>query len=225
MGGTDLSVLFLEDDEETADAIERGLARAGIGVSVARDAPSALDAIARRRFDAAILDVMVPGGSGLEVLENLRREGLSTPVLMLTARDSIEDRVAGLEGGADDYLVKPFAFAELLARLRALLRRPEKRIDSLQLGELEIDLLHRRVSFEERRIDLSRTEFDLLYCLASRRGEILGRQILLEEVWGYRFDPGTNVVDVHVNRLRRKLEANSVGDLVRTVRGVGYVVD
>ena len=137
----------------------------------------------------------------------------------------IEDRVLGFERGADDYLVKPFAFVELLARLQALLRRPSQRIETIKLGELELDPLLHRARTPERMVDLSATEFALLHCLARHRGNVLSRRDLLEGIWGYRFNPGTNVVDVHVNRVRRKLEAAGLPDLVRTVRGAGYVVD
>lgn len=217
-------ILFLEDDLETAQAIRSGLEREQFEVHHAADVPSAVGLLGRYRFDAAILDLMVPGGSGFEVLEGIRALGVGTPVLLLTARDEVEDRVLGFERGADDYLVKPFAFVELLARLRALLRRPSQRVEVIKIGDLEIDPLMRRARTPERMVDLSTTEFALLYCLARHRGQILSRSVLLERVWGYRFHPGTNVVDVHVNRLRRKLEAASLDDFVRTVRGAGYVV-
>jgi DNA-binding response OmpR family regulator len=220
-----MRLLLLEDDAETARTLGEGLRARGYEVAHAGDVGSAAQLLADESFDAAILDLMVPGGSGLDVLGEIRRSGHGTPVLILTARDALEDRVSGLERGADDYLVKPFAFGELLARLRALLRRPAGRVELLRVDPLEIDPLHRRVSVGERLVDLTRTEFDLLLRLAERRGEILSRRLLLQLVWGYRFDPGTNVVDVHVNRLRRKLETAGVRGALRTVRGIGYVVD
>lgn len=220
-----MRVLFLEDDSETASAISRGLEENGYRVDCAGDVPSARALVASHRFDAAILDLMVPGGTGYDVLCDLRAGERPVPVLILTARDTLEERVEGLERGADDYLVKPFAFAELLARLRALLRRSPWPTQTLRVGTLEIDPIHRRTIFGGRIIDLTRTEFDLLMSFAERRGEVLNRRLLLDLVWGYRFDPGTNVVDVLVNRLRRKLEAAGAPDLVRTVRGVGYVLD
>jgi DNA-binding response OmpR family regulator len=220
-----MRLLLLEDDAETARTLGEGLRARGYEVAHASDVGSAAQLLADESFDAAILDLMVPGGSGLDVLGEIRRSGHGTPVLILTARDALEDRVSGLERGADDYLVKPFAFGELLARLRALLRRPAGRVELLRVDPLEIDPLHRRVSVGERLVDLTRTEFDLLLRLAERRGEILSRRLLLQLVWGYRFDPGTNVVDVHVNRLRRKLETAGVRGALRTVRGIGYVVD
>ncbi len=220
-----MRVLFLEDDRETADAIRAGLERAHFEVHHAADVPTAVGLLDQYVFQAAILDLMVPGGSGYDVLAKLRELDQGTPVLVLTARQEIEDRVLGLEQGADDYLVKPFAFVELMARLRALLRRPSQRVEAIQLGDLELDPLLRRARTPARMVDLSATEFALLYSLAQHRGHAVSRRTLLESVWGYRFHPGTNVVDVHVNRLRRKLEAAGLSDLVRTVRGAGYVVD
>lgn len=220
-----MRILFLEDDPETAQAICNGLSERGYDVCHAVDVPVAQALLQGRRFDAAVLDLAVPGGSGYDVLAELRGLERGVPVLLLTARDSVQDRVEGLERGADDYLVKPFAFAELLARLRALLRRPSDRVEPVRRGDLEIDPLHRQACLGGRRVGLTRTEFDLLLCLAERGGEILTRQLLLEAVWGYRFDPGTNIVDVHVNRLRRKLEQHGGTGVVRTVRGIGYVVD
>ena len=198
---------------------------AGFAVAAARDVDEAFARLARVTFDVAVLDLMVPGGSGFDVLTELRRVQGGIPVLLLTARDGVEDRVRGLEQGADDYLVKPFAFAELLARLRALLRRPPTRVEPLRSGALEIDPLHRQLFVAGRRIDVTPTEFDVVRHLLERRGEVLTRAALLELVWGYRFDPGTNVVDVHVNRLRRKLELAGAQGIPRTVRGIGYVVD
>ena len=219
-------VLFLEDDRETGSAVAAGLAARGYEVEWASDTSAALAACARRRIDAAILDLMVPGeGGGYTVLEHLRVHTPEVLVLILTARDRVEDRVEGLVRGADDYLVKPFAFIELAARLTALLRRPPTRTDLLRVRQLEIDPLRRRASGPELALDLTQKEFDLLFCLASRRGEVLTRRELLATVWDTCFDPGTNVVDVHVTRLRRKLEAAGCGDLIRTVRGVGYTVD
>lgn len=218
-------LLLLEDDAETARTLSEGLRERDYQVAHAADVESASRLLAEGPVDAAILDLMVPGGSGLDILSQIRSTHRGTPVLILTARDTVDDRVVGLERGADDYLVKPFAFAELLARLRALLRRPAGRIEMLRIGPVEIDPLQRRVRIGERPVDLTRTEYDLLFSLAERRSEILGRRLLLELVWGYGFDPGTNVVDVHVSRLRRKLEDAGAAGVPRTVRGIGYVVD
>jgi two-component system OmpR family response regulator len=219
-----LKILFLEDDEQTAQTLTRGLEEHGFDVLHAGDVPSALARLAQAPVDAAILDVRVPEGSGYDVLEVIRARALHVPVLMLTALDSVADRVEGLERSADDYLVKPFAFAELLARLRALLRRPARRVETIVVEAVEIDPVHRIAQAGGRRLDLTRTEFDLLLAFAERRGEVLNRGVLLELVWGYRFDPGTNIVDVHVNRLRRKLADAGCAELIRTLRGVGYEI-
>jgi two-component system copper resistance phosphate regulon response regulator CusR len=218
-------ILVLEDDPATSEAVEFGLESSGYSVTSVPDAVAAKAAVQRYAYDAAVLDVAVPGGSGYEVLEVLRAQQPGAAVLMLTARDTLEDRVEGLDRGADDYLVKPFAFTELLARLRAILRRPAARVDTLRWGELEVDLLHRRASVRDTALNLTPKELELLHCLLARRGEVVSRRELLEQVWGYRFDPGTNVVDVHVARLRSKLQDVGLGDLIGTRRGLGYAVD
>lgn len=218
-------LLLLEDDDETARALASGLARSGYDVEHAATCPEAIEQVAKTRFDVAVLDVMVPGGSGYDVLRALREANAGVPVIILTARDRVEERVAGLGRGADDYLVKPFAFAELAARLQALLRRPARRVESLRIGTIELDVVHRVVTVGSQRVDSTRVEFDLLLALFERRGEVVTRRQLLEIVWGYRFDPGTNVVEVHVARLRRKLEAAGAPGAIRTMRSVGYVVD
>ncbi len=217
-----MKVLFLEDDEQTARTLCGGLEDHGFEVLHAGDVPAAIAQLARAPIDAAILDVRVPLGSGYDVLDAIRARAQHVPVLMLTAQGEVADRVEGLERSADDYLVKPFAFAELLARLRALLRRPGRRVEVIRIEGVEIDPVHRVVQAGSKRLDLTRTEFDLLLAFAERRGEVLNRGVLLELVWGYRFDPGTNIVDVHVNRLRRKLADAGRPDLIRTLRGVGY---
>jgi two-component system OmpR family response regulator len=217
-------LLLLEDDDATASAVAAGFESAGFEVFHAVDVVGALAQIAGRSFDAAILDLMVPGGGGFVVLSALREQEVRVPVLLLTARDRLEDRVEGLDRGADDYLVKPFAFTELAARVRALLRRPSTHIAPVRVGELEIDPLRRRARFGERAIDLTSREFALLLCFAERPQEVLTRKEILRLVWGYDFDPGTNVVDVHVNRLRRKLEDANAEGLLQCVRGIGYVL-
>jgi len=220
-----LRLLFLEDDLETAATLCRGLSARGFEVLHAADVPVALERLGAGRVDAAVLDLLVPGGSGYDVLEAIRASQRHIPVLILTALDAVGQRVEGLERGADDYLVKPFAFAELLARLRALLRRPAPGARPLAARGVEIDLLRRRAGIAGQPLELTRTEFELLLAFVERRGEVLNRQLLLECVWGYRFDPGTNIVDVHVSRLRRKLADAGRAGFIRTVRGVGYVVD
>jgi two-component system OmpR family response regulator len=217
-----MRILLLEDDRETAEALVKGLTQEGHDVSAVHDVESARVPMASGPFDAAVLDVMVPGGSGYDVLALLRSREPRVPVLMLTARGAVEDRVAGLDQGADDYLVKPFSFAELAARLRALVRRRPPEATRLVFGTLELDLLRRHAHVSESRLDLTRTEFSLLAALLRAGGDPVGRSELLREVWGLRFDPGTNVVDVHVNRLRRKLEDAGLTSLIRTVRGQGY---
>jgi len=220
-----LKLLFLEDDPETARSVAGALAQRGFDVSHASSVDEALEALASGLPEIAVLDLRVPGGSGYQVLDAIRARDRHVPILILTALDAVDDRVRGLEKGADDYLVKPFAFSELLARLRALLRRPARRVDPLRAGRVEVDPLRGRASCEGVPLDLTRTEFELLLALTEHRGEVLNRGFLLELVWGYRFDPGTNVVDVHVNRLRRKLADVGEAETIRTVRGVGYVVD
>ena len=217
-------ILLLEDDRETAAAVVAGLTTRGYEVCHAADSASALALEERHRFDAAILDLMVPGGSGYGVLQALRQQDARVPVLVISARDRLEDRVDGLDRGADDYLVKPFAFTELAARVRALLRRPASNVAPIRAGVIEVDPLRRLARCGERALDLTAKEFELLSCLVARQGEVLSRKEILRLVWGYEFDPGTNVVDVHVNRLRRKLEAAQAMDVLCTVRGVGYVL-
>jgi DNA-binding response OmpR family regulator len=217
-------ILLLEDDTATADALRVGLERSGFTVTWVATGADALRQVATSRFAAVVLDVMVPAGSGYDVLRRLREDGDDVPVLMLTALDGVADRVDGLERGADDYLGKPFAFAELLARLRALLRRPARRFETLRAAGIDLDPVHRHATVDGRRLDLTRVEFDLLLALAEHGGDTVTRRDLLASVWGYRFDPGTNVVDVHVGRLRRKLELAGAAGAIRTIRGVGYAL-
>ncbi len=222
--GGAVRILLLEDDDETAGALCAGFAQSGYEVVRARTRAEALERVAETRFDAVVLDLTVPDGSGYDVLAWLRRGGDATPVLILTAHDRVADRVDGLDRGADDYLVKPFAFAELLARLRALARRPARVAEPLRVAGLDLDPIHRRLTVGGARVDLTRVEFDILLALAEQRGDPVTRRHLLQTVWGYRFEPATNVVDVHVARLRRKLEDAGAGDAIRTVRGIGYAL-
>ena len=217
-----MKILLLEDDLETATALEKGLSLEGHIVRVAGRVCDALGCVAADAFDVAVLDIAVPDGTGYDVLAALRALPRPIAVLMLTARGSVEDRVEGLDRGADDYLVKPFSFAELSARLRALDRRPRPSATELRSGALTLDLMRRSASVHGDRLDLTPTEFSLLAALLRERGAPLSRRALLREVWGYEFDPGTNVVDVHVNRLRRKLEDRGLEEVIRTVRGSGY---
>jgi DNA-binding response OmpR family regulator len=215
-------ILLLEDDRETAETLAAGLGQEGHEVVVAHDVSAALARVAEAGFDAAVLDLMVPGGSGYDVLEALRRLDPPVPALLLTARGTVDDRVEGLDRGADDYLIKPFSFPELAARLRALGRRAVPAPTRLRSGELELDLLRHQALAANVRLDLTQIEFGLLATLLRAAGDPVSRRDLLREVWNLSFDPGTNVVDVHVNRLRRKLEDVGLSSVVRTVRGQGY---
>jgi DNA-binding response OmpR family regulator len=192
---------------------------------VARDGESGLGLATAENYDVIVLDLMLPERDGFSVLRALREREIRTPVICLTARDSIDDRVRGLNLGADDYLVKPFSFSELLARIHALLRRGSSLVNNVVVvGDLTIDLLGRRVEREGKRIDLSAREFALLECLARSAGQVLSRTILLDRVWDMNQDPMTNVVDVHINRLRRKVDHGFSQSLIHTIRGVGYVL-
>ena len=219
-------ILLVEDDRETADYLVRGLSEEGHGVEHVSDGREGLFRATGQSFDLIILDRMVPALDGLEVLKALRAAGVETPVLVLSALASVSDRIEGLESGSDDYLVKPFSFAELLARVNALLRRSEQRAVAadhrLIVGDLEIDPLARTVKRSGRTIDLKPREYRLLEYFARNKGRVVTRTMLLEQVWDYHFDPGTNVIDVHVSRLRRKLEDGFDNPILHTVRGAGY---
>ncbi len=222
-----MKILIVEDEPKTGDYLRQGLSEAGLNTDLARDGNDGLHLALAGDYDLIILDVMLPGLNGWQVLEALRRAGHGMPVLFLTARDQVDDRVKGLELGADDYLVKPFAFAELLARVRTLLRRgraaPEA--TSLQLADLEIDFLRRRVNRAGQRIDLTAKEFALLELFARRPGEVLPRTLIAAQVWDMNFDSDTNVVEVAVRRLRAKVDDGFEPKLIRTVRGMGYVLE
>ena len=220
-----MRVLVVDDDPGVRDSLRRSLAFNGYEVELAEDGQRALTAIALRRPEAVILDVMMPGLDGLETCRRLRAAGEDIPVLMLTARESIADRVSGLDAGADDYLVKPLALDELLARLRALLRRTLGGSDSnqqLKFSDLMLDLGTREVWRGKRSITLTRTEFHLLELLMRHPRQVLERGQILEEVWGYDFPTTANSLEVYVGYLRRKLEAEGEPRLIHTVRGVGY---
>ncbi len=222
-----MKVLIVEDEPKTGDYLKQGLTEAGFVTDLARDGWDGLHLATGGGYDLVILDVMLPGLTGWQVLEGLRHAGLDLPVLFLTARDQVDDRVKGLELGADDYLVKPFAFAELLARVRTLLRRGRTATEPthLAVADLEIDLLRRRVQRGGRRIDLTAKEFALLEFFVRRRGEVLPRTLIAASVWDMNFDSNTNVVDVAVRRLRAKVDDGFEPKLIQTVRGMGYVLD
>lgn len=231
-GSGGVRILLVEDEEKTAHAIVSDLESEGITASWAQTGEEGFFLLNSERFDAVVLDWMLPGRSGLEVLKTLRARGSKTPVLLLTARDALEDRVAGLDGGADDYLVKPFAIAELAARLRALLRRTTadsstgEKADRWRVSDLEVDVTLRRVIRAGRSIDLTRREFDLLIQLLVNAGRIVSRQTLAREVWQEvrRITPLDNAIDVHVAHLRRKIDDDFRCRLIHTVRGVGFVL-
>ena len=221
-------ILIIEDDAETAAYLSRGLSQEGHSVEQAANGQDGLFQATDGSFDLIILDRMVPVLDGLSVLKALRAAKIETPVLILSALGSVGDRIEGLECGSDDYLVKPFSFAELLARANALLRRSEARVTSdprLAVGDLEIDLLSRTVKRGGKKIELKPREYLLLEYFARNEGRVVTRTMLLEQVWDYHFDPATNVIDVHVSRLRRKLEDGFERPLLHTVRGAGYMLE
>jgi len=221
-----VKLLVVEDEKKAAAYLRKGLIENGFVVDVAFDGDDGLHLARTGDYELIVLDVMLPGRDGWSVLGELRRAGLQIPVLFLTAKDGLPDRVKGLNLGADDYLVKPFAFSELLARVRSILRRgPSRQPETLKRADLEIDLVRHRVARGGRKLDLTPKEFALLALLARRAGEVLSRTAIAEQVWDMNFDGGTNVVDVHVRRLRSKVDDPFARKLIHTVRGVGYVLD
>jgi two-component system copper resistance phosphate regulon response regulator CusR len=222
-----VKILIVEDELKTGQYLLQGLTEAGFVVDLARNGTDGLHLALHGEYGLVILDVMLPGLDGWQVLQTLRQRGLHMSVLFLTARDQVEDRVKGLELGADDYLVKPFSFAELLARVRTILRRGKggSEVTTLQVADLELDLLRRRVSRAGRRIDLTAKEFGLLELLMRRQGEVLPRSMIASQVWDMNFDSDTNVIEVAVRRLRLKIDEAHETKLIQTVRGMGYVLE
>ena len=221
-----MKILIVEDEPKTGDYLRQGLAEAGFVVDLVRDGLDGLHHALGGEYDLLVLDVMLPALDGWGILQTVRSQGLEMPVLFLTARDQVEDRVRGLELGADDYLVKPFAFAELLARVRTLLRRGKsKEPEVLRAADLELDLLRRRVLRAGVRVDLTAKEFALLELLLRRQGEVLPRSLVASQVWDMNFDSDTNVIEVAVRRLRAKVDEPFEPKLIRTVRGMGYVLE
>ena len=218
-----MRILVIEDEPGVAQFIQQGLTESGYAIDLARDGAEGLDYALAKTYDAILLDIMLPKLNGLEVLRELRNQRIKTPVLLLTARDGVDDRVQGLDSGADDYLAKPFAFPELLARLRALLRRPPLQSDAiLQVGDLEMDVSRHEVRRAGQIIELSQREFALLELLLRHPNQVLTRTQIMEHVWNFNFYAETKVVDVYIGYLRRKLEDDSDNPLIQTVRGVGY---
>ena len=221
-----MKLLVVEDDQETAAHLRRALSEVGHAADVASTGAEGLRLAAGAPYDVIILDRMLPQIDGLSVLRTLRAEGVKTPVLLLTALGGIDDRVEGLEAGGDDYLVKPFAFAELLARVNALARRPPSQDvrTELSVADLRLDLLKRAVTRAGRRIDLQPREFQLLEYLVRHAGRVVTKTMLLENVWQFHFDPKTNIVESHMSRLRGKVDRGHACELIRTVRGAGYLL-
>ena len=221
-----MRALLIEDDRSIAEFVLRGLKEAGFVVDHRSDGEAGLEAAIGQPYDVAIVDLMLPGRDGLSIIDELRRRGVSTPVLILSARRSVDDRVKGLQAGGDDYLTKPFAFAELVARVQALVRRATRSPEptTLRVDDLVLDLLSRRVTRGGVAIDLRPREFALLEYLMRNAGKVVSKTMILSHVWEYSFDPQTNIVDVLVSRLREKIDRPFEKKLLQTVRGVGYVV-
>jgi len=221
-----MKILIIEDETKTGDYLKQGLSEAGFVTDIMRDGIDGLHMAMTEDYDLIILDVMLPGMDGWQVVKTVRQIGKEMPVLFLTARDQIEDRVKGLELGADDYLVKPFDFSELLARVRTLLRRGKiKEAEVLEAADLKLDLLRRRVSRAGKRIELTSKEFSLLELLLRRQGEVLPRSLIASQVWDMNFDSDTNVIEVAMRRLRMKVDDDFEPKLIQTIRGMGYVLE
>jgi DNA-binding response OmpR family regulator len=219
-----MRILLVEDEKNVASFIKKGLEEDVYTVDIAGNGPEGLSMATSNAYDLLIVDIMLPGFSGIELCKKLREKGVKVPILLLTAIDSVDSKVEGLESGADDYLTKPFAFSELLARIKALLRRASDSVSELFLGDLRIDLLARKVFRENMEIILTQKEFSLLEYFLKNKGKVLSRTEIIENVWGYDFDPNTNIVDVHMKFLREKIDAGFHRKLIHTIRGAGYVL-
>src|SRR5687767_5477480 len=221
-----MRILVVEDDKKIASLVVRGMEQAGFAVDHAEDGEDALHLALSEPYDAAIMDVMLPKLDGLTIIERMRQKKILTPVIVLSAKRSVDDRVRGLQTGGDDYLVKPFSFSELLARVHALIRRASHEPEPSRLitGELTLNLLTREVTRSGKKIDLQPREFSLLEYLMRNSGRVVSKTMIIEHVWGYSFDPQTNVVDVLVSRLRNKVDRDFENKLIHTHRGVGYAI-
>jgi two-component system OmpR family response regulator len=219
-----MKILVVEDEKGVASFIKKGLEEEDYTIDLAMSGEEGLSLVARNLYDLVILDIMLPGMSGIELCRKIRQMDIHSPVLMLTARDSIRDKVAGLDSGADDYLTKPFSFEEFLARVRALLRRKPDQLTELACEGMRVETITHRVFIGEHEVVLRPKEYSLLVYLLKNRGQAVSRRMLLSDVWGYDFDPNTNVVDVHIKSLREKLGRYSKTHFIRSVRGVGYEI-
>jgi DNA-binding response OmpR family regulator len=220
-----MRIIFIEDEKGVAHFIKKGLEEEHYTVDHVTNGEEGLELIHVHEYDLAVLDVMLPGLSGMDVCAQIRKKGLRIPILMLTAKDSVRDKVLGLDSGADDYLTKPFSFDEFLARVRALIRRKHDNLVELRYQELRIDTLSHRVYVREQEVLLRPKEYNILLYLLRNRGRVVSRTRILENVWGYDFNPNTNVVDVHIKSLREKIGEFIPSSFIRSVRGVGYVID
>lgn len=221
-----MRILLIEDDKKIAGFIEKGLREAGCVVDTRYDGPGGLELGLQGIYDAAVVDIMLPGMDGLQIIEKMRIDGINTPVLILSAKQSVDDRIQGLQRGGDDYMIKPFSFSELLARIQALIRRDQKSTQptSLQAGDLEMDLLKHEITRAGSKIELPAKEYALLELMLRNVGVVLSKTTILERVYEYNFDPQTNVVDVLVCRLRNKVDKDYEAKMIQTVRGMGYVL-
>jgi heavy metal response regulator len=221
-----MRILLVEDDRKIASFIFKGLKQAGYAVDHVPDGEEALYMAQINPYDAAVIDIMLPKMDGLSLIEHLRREKINTPVIILSAKRTLDDRIRGLKAGGDDYLTKPFSFSELLVRIQALMRRTEMSASpvNLSIGDLQMDLLKREVYRRNKKIELQPREFALLEYMMRNAGNVLSKTVIMEHVWDYHFDPQTNVVDVLVSRLRSKIDRDFDKKLIRTIRGVGYVL-
>ena len=220
-----MRILVVEDEKRIADFLSRGLESAGYAVDVAGEGTAAIDMVHATEYDLIILDLGLPDVDGLTVLQKIRNRKTSPPVLILSARDQVDDRVKGLEGGADDYLVKPFAFVELLARVRVLLRRGQPTPERLQVGDLTLDCIRRKVTRSGENVELAPKEFSILEYLMRNRGRPLSRTMIVEHVWDMDYDGLTNIVDVYIRHLRSKIDDKWPVKMIQTVRGIGYMLD